>query len=107
MWCGAQIEVMLGEGQPARAADLTEAEAESVKGLMLLTMKKVRERGREQGRERKGEGEREGAREGGGYGTVMSKFVGQMGERGGGPGCYSYTCIAACVLNTCIVFPSE
>jgi ribosome-binding ATPase YchF (GTP1/OBG family) len=31
----------LGEGQPARAADLTEAEVESVKGLMLLTMKKV------------------------------------------------------------------
>ena len=31
----------MGEGQPARAADLTEAEIESVKGLMLLTMKKV------------------------------------------------------------------
>ena len=35
------MEVVLGEGQPARAADLSEAEAESLKGLMLLTMKKV------------------------------------------------------------------
>jgi hypothetical protein len=34
---------MLENGQPARAADLSEAEVESVKGLMLLTMKKVRQ----------------------------------------------------------------
>ena len=33
---------MLTDGKAARAADLTEAEIESIKGLMLLTMKKVR-----------------------------------------------------------------
>lgn len=34
--------MLLSEGKPARAAELSEAEEESLKGLMLLTMKKVR-----------------------------------------------------------------